>query len=255
VLQDLKKLYLAADVGSGQSMFVSAGGTSTMRRNGYSLGRFLSHTPNLTHLRLNLQHYQFVNNTDFLKWLSKPKSASGGSAMTFCEPAPVELPHLISLEFGQFQVEPATILGAVAKFAPTLRELSLWRLTLADPTAVQRYDAKPNRWVGLFANLAKLPQLQLSFLKVGLLKQDHHKVSFKVAGRDDAPLEGIREHSGPKIDAFLQDLMEDTVVQWPTEIIVESDDEDDDELDEDEMEVDDEDEDEDEEDGGDDDED
>lgn len=244
MLQNLKKLYLAADVGSRDS-YVYADGTSVESLSGHSLGRFLSHTPNLTHLRLNLQHYQFENNTNFLEWLSKPKSAGVRQAASVYDPEPIDLPHLTRLEFGQFQAEPATILGVVAKFAPTLRELSLWRLTLVDPRAIHRHDTKPNRWVGLFANLAKLPHLQLSYLKVGLLKQDHIKASFKAAGRDDAPFEGVREYSGPKMNAFLQDLVDETIVQWPTEIVVQSDDEEDDEFDEDDMEVDEDDEEED----------
>jgi len=220
VLKNLKKLYLAAAVGPRQSTFIHGNGVSSMKHHGSLLGRFLNHTPNLTHLRLNLQHHQFENNTAFLIWLSITKSEDGG-------PAPIDLPHLKSLEFGQFEVEPSNILGVVEKFAPTLRELSLWRLELSDRRGVQRHDIKPNRWAGLFANLVKLPQLRLNFLKIGWLKQDHQKVNFKAAGREDAPLEGIREYSGPKMDAYLQDLIDETIVQWPAEIEVLSDDEDD----------------------------
>lgn len=253
VLQNLKKLLLAPNVGAaalynlvqapgaipGQNGIQTPG--AIHGQNGLSLRRFLGHTPNLTHLRLNLQAYHYAENKSFLEWLAKTESDGQGQTATWLDPAPVELLCLTSLELGQFRAEPATIFNVISKFEHTLEDLSLWRLTLVDPDAAIRGHGKLNRWVGLFTNLAKLPELQLRSLKVGLLKQDHLKTSFQAGGRDDAPLEAIREYSGPKMDAFLQDLIDETVVQWPNDsIAVHTDDEgdDEDEDDEDGMDVD-----------------
>jgi hypothetical protein len=231
MLQKLKKLLLTTDVGTNYNHTYKDENSADIQ-GGTPLRNFLGHTPNLTHLRLNLQQYSFDVNTSFLKWLSEPVSTSAAPGNAFLQPAPVSLDHLISLELGMFQAQPATILDVIAKFAPTLRELSLWRLTLLEPGSFPRPGLKPNKWVGLFANIAKLPQLQLSYLKTGNLKQDNMKVSFKVDGDDDAPLQAIREYSGPKMDEYLKTLLDETVVQWPLYIDKEGmeDDDDDDEM-------------------------
>jgi hypothetical protein len=219
VLQDLKKLLLTTHVSSGADIIHTVADSTVLRPcPGYHLRNFLGHTPNLSHLRLNLQKYQFVENTAFLQWLSKPKPDSGSPSATLLDPPPVSLACLRSLEFGQFNIAPLTIVDVISKFALTLQDLSFWRLNLMEAlTFPPDLINKPNKWAGLFATLAKMQQLQLRRLKAGLLNQDGLHVNFKAVDSNDSPLGKVKEYSGPKMDVFLKELVNETVVQWPDE--------------------------------------
>jgi hypothetical protein len=228
-LGNLKKLLLNVDT-IAETIRTHADGTLTELLPSRSLGRFLAHTPHLTHLRLNLQKAQFENNERLLRWLSLPASNLGSQATTtFFEPAPIDLANLTALELGQFQARPNVILDVIAKFAPTLRDLSLWRMTLSDGQHLSSYSAKPNLWAKFFANLANIPQLQLQSLKAGMLTQEWNHVQFKSPSSDDAPTLKVKEYSGNKMDAFLKELTEEVFVQWPEVELVDSDSEDEDE--------------------------
>lgn len=219
VLQNLKKLLLTTDV-HPETGHMYAGDTHINTTAGH-LRRLLLHTPNLTHLRLNLQRHHSDRNKSFLQWLSKPAPNVGTPSTTALEPPPVDLAYLKSLELGHFEADPETILNVIAKYRSTLQELSLWRLDLSDPntTGDPRYalrdGPKPNLWAMLFKKLARMQQLRLTHLKTGMLKQDTVFVNWKVPAPDDAPLEKSRKYSGTNIEAFLTGLIDESVVQWP----------------------------------------
>ena len=217
VLQDLKTLLLTTDVSSGRRHAFQAG-MAPDPHTGYLLRNFLGLTPNLSHLRLNLSRYYLMENTSFMQWLSKPMPDSGTLSTTLLDPAPVSLAHLKSLELGQFEIEPGTILGVISKFALTLQDLSFWRMGLINPRmSPPDLVNKPNKWAGLFANMANMQKLQLHHLKVGMLNQDGLHVNFKAADSDDAPLGKVKEYSGPEMGLFLKELVDETIVQWPAE--------------------------------------
>ncbi|KAF2828070.1 hypothetical protein CC86DRAFT_445109 [Ophiobolus disseminans] len=230
VLQNLKKLILTNAV-SVESVAVYINGSSEVRCAGYFLRQFLGHTPNLTHLRFNLPRHEVSENTNFLQWLSKPAVSQGTLPTASLEPAPVTLAYLTSLELGQFHTKPDTILDVVAKFSTTLQELSLWKLSLSEsdvsPLTHSPLYPKSNLWIKVFAKLAGMQQLQLNHLKVGQLQQDGLHVNFKAAGRDDAPLETVRDYTRPKMDSFLKELIDETVVKWPEHVSSDEDMEDD----------------------------
>lgn len=212
VLESLKTLLLTVDVSSRQMYIADAKDSGS----GTSLREFLNHTPNITQLRLNLQKYQATNNENFLRWLSESPVSLKSPAATCLDPAPVTLAYLATLEFGQFNVQPQLLLRVVAKFAPTLRDLSLWRLGLHDATHSISHTRKPNMWAGLFGQLASMPNLQLDHLKVGMLNQDSLHVQFKYPNTDDAPVLK-KEYSGKHMDGFLKELVEQVFVVWPRE--------------------------------------
>ncbi|KAF2124819.1 hypothetical protein P153DRAFT_128465 [Dothidotthia symphoricarpi CBS 119687] len=215
VLQNLDALLLNLDLAS-RRLHTYSNGIPMEDRPGRSLRKFLSFTPNLTHLRLNFHKHQFVNTEDFLQWLSEPMpAAASGLTLDTLRPAPIALPLLKQLEFGQLNVVPDTLLAVIAKFAPTLTDLSLWRTSLSAPGVP--YSDKPNLWFHVIRKLVKIPHLELTHLKVGMLSQDQHlHVNFSVDGSKESQLK-VREYSGKKMESFLKELAVSVVVQWPVD--------------------------------------
>jgi hypothetical protein len=175
--------------------------------------------------------------------LSMPVSTAGSQIATnFFDPPPVKLEYLTSLEIGQVQVKSTIALDLIAKFAPTLRHLELWKMSLRDaqPTA---HDPKPNLWAKFFRNMSKIPGLQLHHLTAGMLGQGFDFVQFKSSSSKDVPGVKVREYTGTKMDLFMKELTEDVFVLWKPLMVVdtsdnsdedeEMDDDDDDEDDDD----------------------
>ncbi|KAK0116493.1 hypothetical protein ONS95_013506 [Cadophora gregata] len=136
----------------------------------YFLMKFLSHTVNLEHLRLNFRFYR--DTTSIVSWLScSPtdtfNSATAGSP--FAEPPPVELKHLREINIGMITVEPKVILAIIHKHQTTLRAISLHKVTFvhkADVPAEQRI----NLWAKFFQDLTKL-DLKLDGINMSFLSQ------------------------------------------------------------------------------------
>ncbi|KAK3685278.1 hypothetical protein B0T22DRAFT_492228 [Podospora appendiculata] len=112
--------------------------------------KFLSLTPNLTWLRLNLDYASYQNADPLLTWL--------GLLPTEQPPNPSDLPpttfeFLEQLDLGGVTVAPKTLLKLLIKFSPTLRTVSLRRVTLHDDVnlVANRY----NVWAKLFTKLSK----------------------------------------------------------------------------------------------------
>jgi hypothetical protein len=239
VLYNLKKLLLNVDVFFVHK-YSQMNGDLLEQGPGRTLLQFLAYTSNLTTLRLNLPKNQIEFNEQLLQRLSAPVSGPGSQASpNYFEPPPVDLPYLTVLELGQFQARPNIILDIVAKFAPTLRDLSLWRMAMIEaPTA---YNPKPNVWANLFANIMKVPGIQLHRLKVGMLSQGYNHVQFKSSSSEDAPIVKVKEYTGQKMDAFIKELEDEVFVVWPQIVQVNLEDGEDDDEDEDDEMVDDDD--------------
>jgi hypothetical protein len=232
----LKKLLLRVDLTRTINLYSqNNGNNSTEARSGRSLRRFLGCTPNLTHLRLNLPKFQVDDNEQFLQWLAvRPPIGHQGTG-DFFDPPHVTLAHLTALDLGQFRVRPNIILDIIATFAPTLQNLEMWKMTLSVDPAALAYDSKPNVWSKFFAKLARVPHLQLTHLKVGMLSQEHAFVQFKNSDKDDAPMVKVKEYTGKKMDAFLKELKEEAAVLWRHEDLHSTDDTGDDEANDEEM--------------------
>ncbi|KAK0619501.1 hypothetical protein B0T14DRAFT_496232 [Immersiella caudata] len=147
-LQGLKKLHL-----------VISSETPTF------LAGFLSKTPNLTWLRINLPtSHQFDLMHDaaqFFNWLtntaSSPQTASLGD--------PIQLPYLERLDLGNVRISPELLVGVIKQFAPSLRALSLRRVNLPDQNASKSAE-RP--WVRFFNALGQT-QLDIREFELSLL--------------------------------------------------------------------------------------
>ncbi|KZM24662.1 uncharacterized protein EKO05_0007111 [Ascochyta rabiei] len=224
VLQNLKALFLTLNLSDmANSHHTHSGGLSVGKTAGRSLRHFLSCAPNLKHLRLNFQKFQVHDNVEFMKWLALlPPSAlkpPSPTHITIEEPSPVALPHLEALELGQLAVNRDTLLAVLSKFAPTLERLSLWRMTL-DAGPAGPYNLKPNIWAQFFKGLANVSGLELNYLKVGALSQNHYSVEFttKVVVDGKERSEMMREYPGKQMGKFIESLAQDVIVQWSPEV-------------------------------------
>lgn len=219
ILQNTSTLLLNVDL-KPRYLHTHSNGTSVDPNAGRSLRRFLHFTPNLVHLRLNFEKHLVANNEDFLQWLATPNPATGSHIATFLDPAPVALPLLKNLELGQLSARADILFNFISKFAPTLEDLSLWRMNI--PAAVAPpHGHKPNFWRDFFRKLSKTPRLALTHLKIGMLQQDHMYVTFK---SDDAtnnlnipvPAKKVKEYAGADMGKFWEELQEEVTVDWPS---------------------------------------
>ncbi|KAF5849172.1 hypothetical protein GGP41_006034, partial [Bipolaris sorokiniana] len=171
-------------------------GASADLHPGRSLRHFLRHTPNLTHLRLNFEKHLVANNEAFLSWLSTPPPTTT-MPVSFLHPDPIALPLLKTLELGQQSVRADILISLIAKFAPTLEDLSLWRMNIHSFTHIPM-GHQPNFWRDFFNKVSRIPQLNLNHLKVGMLQQDHSHVNFRE--KEDAKSLKVKEHTGNGMD-------------------------------------------------------
>jgi hypothetical protein len=141
---------------------------------------FLSHMSNLKHLRINMARGD-ATELQFLRWLGSPAApqptpSTNQVENTFGLPStakPASLP-LVELNLGLCLVEPDTLLSIIRKFAPTLRRLELWKVTLAPfmdkPRCVT--DGPNCIWPALLRRVRGIPGLKLDHLMIGEPKQD-----------------------------------------------------------------------------------
>ncbi|EUC40347.1 hypothetical protein COCMIDRAFT_9763 [Bipolaris oryzae ATCC 44560] len=182
-------------------------GTSADLHPGRSLRHFLRHTPNLTHLRLNFEKHLVANNEAFLSWLSTPPPPA--MPVSFLHPDPIALPFLKTLELGQQSIRADILISLIAKFAPTLEALSLWRMNIHSFTHIPM-GHQPNFWRDFFNKVSRIPQLNLTHLKVGMLQQDHSRVDFRE--KEGAKPLKVKEHTGKGMDKFWEELAEQVFV-------------------------------------------
>lgn len=233
VLSNLKTLLLALNL-SSEPMFLTTGDDTgpEVECPDYLLRHYLRHTPNLTHLRLNFQNAQPSRVEQFLLWLGRPvmqtdsvDSSSGPPLPKPQSPDPVALSQLRRLDFGMLVVPPRVLLAVIRKFKSTLRELSLWKVTLKPPQDQQQQllDERANVWAEFFSQLS-----DLDYISVGCLSQQignqTQVVKFKPPANQSGEMSSAREYSGEDMRHFPNELLSDSVVNWPKATI--SDDED-----------------------------
>ena len=149
------------------------------------LAQFLTLTPNLTWLRLNCQHDMASAWDPFFRWLADPGTTPRPDPDDI---APVRLPLLEQLDLGNVRFESDTLFLVLAKFAPTLRSLSLRRVLLESAMT----DARPQRspWIELFSKLRRLRTANIRKFDLSLLQHqiqprgDIGNVSFGDASSD-----------------------------------------------------------------------
>lgn len=231
VLQNLKALFLTLNLNdmSSATFHTHNGGVPVVPASGRSLRHFLSCTPNLRHLRLNFQKFSIKENRDFMSWLgaipTSGTAAPSPARITTESPPAVSLPHLTTLEFGTLDINKESLLAVIAKFAPKLERLSLWRMTIDNLGPSGPYDTKPNIWSQFFKKLNAVPELDLVYLKVGAItqSQNHRTVKFETKIGGEQKSEMMREYSGKQMEKFISSLAQDVVVEWPPDVTSDSD--------------------------------
>lgn len=149
--------------------------------------KFISHCPNLKGFRINRSslgrgHHSGMRR--LLGWLADDPSLPGvidshnpddaqqnapGTWQTnfIINPPSPRWEHLEELSVGFLQCDPGTLMKLVAKFAPTLRRLDIWRVAMtATPDQAKR---KENVWPVIMRRFAQTPGLNLRHVKLGQL--------------------------------------------------------------------------------------
>ncbi|KAJ6438183.1 integral membrane family protein [Purpureocillium lavendulum] len=236
VLQRLERLHLSINLGwraqSSPWTQVAAAAPDTMLRG------FLCHCTNLKNLRINECHDSPTAMTDLLTWLAgDPNPVSNGSKSgdgRATGPAPPAMDKLEDLSLGWMSVPVAPLIKMLRKFAPTLRGLELWKMTLVMPFPPGSDPSDPPRvmfWTDFMNQLRQTPGLNLRHIKLGALKQAYlhrpeHHVSFKNRGIE-------AQYTGQHWKDFVDEVTPLLDVKWPRKLTPESehsDDDDDDDI-------------------------
>ncbi|TDZ35694.1 hypothetical protein C8035_v007110 [Colletotrichum spinosum] len=193
VLQSIESLVLVANVNRGPSRRVSTPGRRDIVHD-YLLRQFLGHFINLKHLRINFYSTGISDEDDrFLTWLASvpPPSTPSSAVVTpggllsngLLAPVPFVDFKLKELNLGFCEMHPKRLMELCRKFAPTLRSLELYRVSLiyqrpdnAAADTNQRGHSKVNLWAKTLRALRELQCLNLDHVMVGLPSQrnDYH---------------------------------------------------------------------------------
>jgi hypothetical protein len=200
------------------------------------LKKFLSLAPNLTWLRINTDsgHYD-----ELFTWLGEAVPSNQAAADSDNGPT-IHLPLLEQLDFGNASLLPETLVKIVAKFAPSLRILSLRRVNLVGTT-----DPKDriSPWsIGFLWKLRQIPGIDLRRLDLSLLAHTTaHGWRGTVAFQDPPrPLTFERSYRAGKTEELVKQVLASINVSWPEDAEDDADSGDDEEDEEDDEEMDDE---------------
>ncbi len=199
-----------------------------------ALRRFLGRTPSLTHLRLNFVSSATQDVDGFLEWLGQPLPSPGQQpTSSFFKVAPVPFHILKRLDLGQINTQHLEhLIAIVTKFAPTLADLNLWKISFMNKPGQDR-----NLWRELIVWLLQTPGLSLTHLKLGMLRQDSHFVQFKQGDDENAAKRAEVEYAGQEMGKFITGLIDQVFVCYPAPVVqpdVEEEEEEEEEEDEDE---------------------
>ena len=236
VLAGLKKLHLTLAFDSNSDRLFQARSENAEAISSSFTRKFLTYTPNVTWLRINFRMHDPMNmdrvgpspNERFLDWLATP--AEDTSPLSYDDPKPVALAALENLELGVLDVNYRSIWPLVQKFAPSLRALTFWKVTLTvrnDKHIAEGWS--PNLWASVFSRLSEATQkgeLSLRDLHVGHLRQSYpvaghpgfgpsHVVSF--ADSHAKTRSAVRAYSDSlqSMESFLDSLVNDGEVNAP----------------------------------------
>ncbi|KAI6784881.1 uncharacterized protein J7T54_007975 [Emericellopsis cladophorae] len=139
---------------------------------------FLQHMPNLRSLRINVHNGDSAEASSLLKWLSLPILAKDPHAnlnsLPPGLPSPVNLEKLEALSLGFITAEPKSLFSVIAKFAPRLRKLELWKVSLPllpRPPTPSPGDPKTSAWEPFIKRLITIPHLHLEEIMIGCMQE------------------------------------------------------------------------------------
>ncbi|UNI18509.1 hypothetical protein JDV02_004774 [Purpureocillium takamizusanense] len=226
VLRRLEKLHLSINLGwraqSAPWTQVAATAPDTMLR------QFLCQCTNLKDLRINELHDSPTAMTDLLTWLAGDSDTrTNGPEAGDARAGGPSLDTLEHLSLGWMSVPVAPLIKVLRRFAPSLRGLELWKMTLVMPLPPGSDPSDPPRvmfWTDFMNQLRQIPGLDLRHIKFGALKQAYlhrpeHHVSFKNRGVE-------AKYTGPHWKDFVDEVTPLLDIKWPRRLTPESDDSD-----------------------------
>ncbi|KHN95644.1 F-box domain, Skp2-like protein [Metarhizium album ARSEF 1941] len=187
VLQGLEKLHLCIDL-SWRSPHLGLPVHTDLSRDGPDLfiRRFLAHAANLRNLRINEQRTNCAGLLNLIDWMID--GSSHGTA--------ISMPRLEELSLGTMNIDSRRLLKLIAKFAPSLRSLELWKITMVRPLPPSTPGPAPK--------------------EMGMLQQHwiEKPVPAHVTFRETGPM---RQYTGPDWKQFIAEIKLSLEVHWPYE--------------------------------------
>lgn len=237
ILQKLEKVHLSIDLSwrsSSRGWSGSAEAAPTIQpAPDTHLRRFLANLPNLKNLRINEHHDYNPALTTFFEWLAAAPPSGDASQETNghgeASTAPVAMPHLEELSLGIMNLDSATLLGVLRKFAPSLKGLELWKVTLQRDLPMGSDPNDPPKsifWTDFLNQLRQIPDLNLRHFKAGMLNQTYthrpkpYYVSFKDRG-------STVDYTGAHWRDFVEEVTTKLDIKWPRTVTPEYGDSDD----------------------------
>ena len=225
VLKNLEKLHLDVDLSPKGSYGFPGISMDDMNVVDPKFRQFLLRCTGVKHLRINENNSGQAPIGVLLEWLGHDSDASSQSPASLNQvlgllPSDIPSPKLSNLEelnLGIMNVEASHILGVVRKFAPSLKRLELWKVTLQRrmPTDHSSPPPKINFWVKFLEKLKNIPGLNLHHIKVGMPQQQWitraHKTRVQFQGTDNSM---CIEYTGPDWKHFVDDMIPKINVQW-----------------------------------------
>ena len=158
LLGGLRQLHLSLDLSWRETTHWSAqNANQSLTPPAPFLQQFLALMPSLKNLRINEQGANRVAGPALRHLLDSLSTTA--------------LPSLEELSLGHFAVELHTLLGLISRFT-SLKSLELWKLVMTqDIRDDWESTPKENLWAKLLGNLINIPNLNLTYVKFGILKQ------------------------------------------------------------------------------------
>ena len=170
------------------------------------LGRFLSCTPNVAWLRLNFRVSMRLEGNPLLDWLAGGVATDGTPLLA----------GLAQLDIGHVDTTRATLLAVATRYAATLRGLSLRRVFLAE--ASSRRDPV-GLWQDFLRRLCGATELRSLSLAFPYVRPSVIRTPVRVfLGKSESGSNAVeRGFSGDvsEVRRFIDELVRDTVVDWP----------------------------------------
>lgn len=211
VLQGLEKLHLCIDLAwrnpnVGWSMNTWTGRSAP----DLFIRKFLSHATNLKNLRINEHRGNSSGLANLIDWMVDGDADGNGPTNS--------MPKLEELSLGSMNIDAPRLLKLVTKFAPSLKRLELWKVTMLRnlPPIAQTPVPKDIFWASFLKKLTEIPSLELNHLKVGMLQQQwiEKPVPLHVSFRGAGP---TCQYTGPDWKHFIGKIKPLLEVQWPHE--------------------------------------
>ncbi|KAF4453008.1 hypothetical protein F53441_4239 [Fusarium austroafricanum] len=228
VLENLEKLHMDIDLlgGSDFSSDDAAGHSSTADM---MLRKFLLKLKNIKHLRINETHSSVTGPGMLLGWLGRENTSTPtpantgtstpGSSLEPLDPSP-EYPQLEELNFGMMNVEAHHLLAVAKKFAPTLQNLELHKVTLRRrlPDGHSGASPKISFWNKFLEKLKEIPNLNLHHIKISLPQQQWASRPTRSFVLFDGQRDQFSQYTGTDWKHFVShEMMPKINVQWPND--------------------------------------